>query len=132
MKEIIVRTQNNREFVDITAQIEKAVRDMGSESGICHLYVPHTTAAVTINESADYAVKEDIIDALTRLIPSSLDYKHIEGNAHAHIQASLIGSSESVPVVDGKIQMGTWQGIFFCEFDGPRERKLWITLTQSH
>jgi len=132
MKEIIVRTQNNREFVDITAQIEKAVRDMGSESGICHLYVPHTTAAVTINESADYAVKEDIIDALTRLIPSSLDYKHIEGNAHAHIQASLIGSSERVPVVDGKIQMGTWQGIFFCEFDGPRERKLWITLTQSH
>jgi len=132
MKEIIVRTQNNREFVDITAQIEKAVRDMGSESGICHLYVPHTTAAITINESADYAVKEDIIDALTRLIPSSLEYKHIEGNAHAHIQASLIGSSESVPVVDGKIQMGTWQGIFFCEFDGPRERKLWITLTQSH
>ena len=128
MKELIVRTQSNQEFLDITAQVEKALRDLGADSGICHLFVPHTTAAITINESADYAVKEDILDALARLVPHSLEYKHIEGNAHAHIQASLMGSSESIPIQSGKLQLGTWQGIFFCEFDGPRERKLWMTV----
>ena len=127
MKEIVVRTQQNRELLDISAQLDKAIRELGISSGALHLFVPHTTAAITINEITDPAVRDDIADSMNRQVPQSLSYKHIEGNSHAHIQASMIGSSVIVPVDQGKLQLGTWQGVMFCEFDGPRERKLWIT-----
>ena len=127
MKEIVVRTQQSRELLDITPQLDKAMREIEISSGALHLFVPHTTAAITINEITDPAVREDVVDSFNRLVPQSLSYKHIEGNSHAHIQASMIGSSVIVPVKDGKIALGTWQGVLFCEFDGPRERKLWVT-----
>lgn len=126
MKKITVKTRRERELLDITAQVERALREFGPITGACLLYVPHTTAGITLNENADPAVKEDILDALTRLVPSSLEYKHVEGNAHAHIQSSLIGHSVVIPVEDGKLQLGTWQGVLFCEFDGPREREVWV------
>ncbi len=126
MKTLTVRSNKKQEILDITQQVEKAVRELELSSGACCLYVPHTTAAITIQETADVAVKEDILDTLVRLIPRSLEYKHIEGNAHAHIQSSIIGSSVIVPVAEGKLKLGTWQGILFCELDGPRERNVWV------
>lgn len=126
MKSFVVKTQSREECLDITTQTEKAVRDLRIEAGTCTLYVPHTTAAIAIQETADPAVKEDILDAVRRLIPHSLEYKHLEGNAHAHIQASLIGNSVIVPVENGKLRLGTWQGVIFFELDGPRERNVWI------
>jgi secondary thiamine-phosphate synthase enzyme len=126
MKRITVKTHHAQELIDITPQVEKAVRELKIKSGACVLHVPHTTAGITINENADPAVKEDILDALARLVPRSLSYKHIEGNAHAHIQSSLIGHSALVPVENGRLSLGTWQGVLFCEFDGPRERTVWV------
>lgn len=126
MKAITVQTQREQELIDITAQVERAVRELGIPEGSCALYVPHTTAGITINENADPAVKEDILDALVRLVPKSLSYKHIEGNAHAHIQSSLLGHSALVPIEGGKLKLGTWQGVLFCEFDGPRKRTVWV------
>lgn len=126
MKRIAVKTSHTQELIDITDQLEKSVRELGLDTGACLLYVPHTTAGITINENADPAVKEDLLDALVRLVPRSLDYKHVEGNAHAHIQASLMGNSVVVPIVNRKPRMGTWQGVLFCEFDGPRERSVWV------
>ncbi|MBI1730123.1 YjbQ family protein [Candidatus Acetothermia bacterium] len=128
MKTILLRTKRSRELLDITQQIEKAIRELALSAGqtACLLYAPHTTAAITIQETADSAVKEDLLDKLAHLVPHSLEYKHVEGNAHAHIQSSLIGCSVIVPVKDGKLKLGTWQGILFCEFDGPRERNIWV------
>jgi secondary thiamine-phosphate synthase enzyme len=126
MKSITVQTQREQELIDITPQVERAVRGLGLSEGACMLYVPHTTAGITINENADPAVKEDILDALVRLVPKSLDYKHLEGNAHAHIQSTLVGHSVVVPIEGGKPRMGTWQGVLFCEFDGPRKRTVWV------
>jgi secondary thiamine-phosphate synthase enzyme len=126
MKRLTVKTQSKQELLDITGQVAKAVRELGIAEGACLLFTPHTTAAITINENADPAVKEDILDALGRLVPRSLAYKHVEGNAHAHIQASLIGNSVIVPIKEGQLALGTWQGILFCEFDGPRTREIWL------
>jgi secondary thiamine-phosphate synthase enzyme len=126
VKKITVKTQHERELLDITIQVEKAIRELGQKTGLCLLYVPHTTAGITLNENADPAVKEDILGVLSRLVPRSLEYKHVEGNAHAHIQSSLVGHSVLVPVEGGKVRLGTWQGILFCEFDGPRERAVWL------
>ncbi|OGF53303.1 MAG: hypothetical protein A2Z21_10575 [Candidatus Fraserbacteria bacterium RBG_16_55_9] len=126
MKKITVKTHHERELLDITAQVEKAIREFGPITGACMLYVPHTTAAITINENADPAVKEDILNSLTHLVPRSLEYRHVEGNAHAHIQCSLIGHSVCVPVEEGRLRLGTWQGILFCEFDGSRNREVWV------
>lgn len=123
---ISVQTRRTQEFIDITDRVEKAIRELGLSSGTCLLYVPHTTAGITINETADPAVKDDILGALRRLVPASLDYEHVEGNAHAHIQASLMGSSVLVAVEDGRLMKGTWQGVLFGEFDGPRERSVWV------
>lgn len=114
-------------MVDITSLVESAVKDSGMEEGICLVYVPHTTAGVTINENADPSVRADIQSVLSRLVPESRGYSHLEGNADSHIKASLMGSSIAVPVGGGRLQLGTWQGIFFCEFDGPRRRKALIT-----
>jgi len=114
------------EFVDITSQIEKEVRQSGISDGVCYLYNPHTTAGLTINEGADPAVQDDIVAALRKIVPMDYPYKHMEGNSPAHIMASMMGSSVTVFVENGKLVLGTWQRIFFCEFDGPRTRKvLW-------
>ena len=122
-----VKTSARTELIDITPKIAKLVKESGVTEGRCMLYVPHTTAAVTINESADPSVEMDILKDLQRLIPVSQDYyKHFEGNSASHTMASLIGSSVSVIVETKKLILGRWQGIFFCEFDGPRSRSVYL------
>ncbi len=128
MKTISIQTSRRSQMVDITAKIEKAILEAGREDGICLVYVPHTTAGITINENADPSVQSDIQAVLSKLIPEGAGYSHREGNADSHIKAGLMGSSVSVIVEGGKLRLGTWQGIFFCEFDGPRSRKTWIDL----
>ncbi|OGP53840.1 MAG: hypothetical protein A2Y65_06020 [Deltaproteobacteria bacterium RBG_13_52_11] len=125
-KEIQVKTKTRNELVDITPQVEKVVEESGIAEGICILAVPHTTAAVTVNENADPSVKADIIAKLNELAPTGDRYHHVEGNADAHIKATLVGPSEALLVTGGRLSLGTWQGVFFCEFDGPRTRRVWI------
>ncbi|WP_188398822.1 secondary thiamine-phosphate synthase enzyme YjbQ [Sporomusa sp. GT1] len=112
-------------FITITAQVRECVRRSRVRQGICQVFVPHTTAGVTINENADPDVVEDMLAALDRMVPE-LPYKHGEGNSPAHVKSSLVGCSVTVPVVDNDLYLGTWQGIYFCEFDGPRRRKVAI------
>lgn len=128
LKRLSIKTQAKQELIDITERIQRAVRELGISEGACVVFVPHTTAAITINEHADPSVKEDILTALGKLVPAGMHYQHAEGNAHAHIRASLLGHSVTVPIAGGKIALGTWQGIFFCEFDGPRQREVWVVL----
>ena len=123
MKEISLQTHSRVEMIDITAAIQKAVGDEKIEEGICLVYTPHTTAAVTINENADPDVSRDIISALEKIVPQNANYKHAEGNSPAHIKSSLTGASEMVIIENGRLVLGKWQSIFFCEFDGPRTRK---------
>jgi secondary thiamine-phosphate synthase enzyme len=130
-KQLNVRTSSRVELVDITSQVERVVSESQIKSGICTVYVPHTTAAVTINENADPSVKSDIITELNKVIPFDDNYSHLEGNAAAHIKSSLVGASETIMVEGGSLVLGTWQGIFFCEFDGPRSRKVVIKLVQG-
>ncbi len=122
MQRITVSTRRREELVDITSTVEKAVGKTGILSGLCVLYCPHTTAAITVNEGADPAVAEDMVMGLRRLIPRDWDFSHMEGNSDAHLKASLIGPSETIIVDGGKLVLGTWQRVFFCEFDGPRSR----------
>ncbi len=117
-----VRTSSRLEMVDITRHVRDAVASHAAGDGWCTVYVPHTTAGVTINEGADPDVASDILDALERIVPSGGSYRHREGNAAAHVKASLVGSSARVPIEGGRLALGTWQAIFFCEFDGPRSR----------
>ena len=131
LKTISVSSRRRAEFVDITAEVSSAVREAGVKEGICCVYVPHTTAGVTINENADPSVRRDIIETLGRLVPAGAGYSHLEGNADAHIKASLVGSSIQVIVEGGELKLGTWQGIFFCEFDGPRRRKVYVKVVSS-
>jgi secondary thiamine-phosphate synthase enzyme len=128
MDSIEVRTKKREELIDLTGEIGKLVAASGRADGVCVIYVPHTTAGVTINENADPDVKADILMTLRKLVPDSLPYAHSEGNSPAHVKASLIGSSVSVIVAEGKLRLGTWQGISFCEFDGPRTRHVWVTI----
>jgi secondary thiamine-phosphate synthase enzyme len=128
-KSINVKTGSRTEFLNITLKVQQVVKDSGVKSGICYVYVPHTTAAVTINEGADPSVVKDILSELNRVIPRSNNYLHMEGNSEAHIKTSLIGSSETVIVEGGKLQLGTWQAIFFCDFDGPRDRQVIVKVT---
>jgi secondary thiamine-phosphate synthase enzyme len=128
MNIVEVKTNSREEFIDITPLIEKIVKDSDKDSGICYVYVPHTTAGITINENADPSVKRDILMALDKLIPESWSYHHMEGNSPAHIKSSLIGHSVSLLIEKGNLALGTWQGIFFCEFDGPRRRKIYIKI----
>lgn len=121
-----VRTSKQTEFIDITRSVQEAVKKTGVEEGICFIFIPHTTAAVTINENADPSVSQDIVMELNKVVPFQNRYQHLEGNSPAHIKASLIGCSQSVFVESGKLTLGTWQGIFFCEFDGPRNRKVYV------
>lgn len=122
--EIAVTTHSKTEFIDMTTRIQDAVAREGMASGLCMVYVPHTTAGVTINESADPSVQRDILMVLDRMVPARADYRHLEGNSPAHVKASLMGASALVGVTGGRLVLGTWQGIFFCEFDGPRSRKM--------
>ena len=123
MKEISLETHSRVEMIDITAAVQKAIGEEKIEEGICLVYTPHTTAAVTINENADPDVPRDILAALDRAVPLSANYRHAEGNSAAHVKSSLVGASELVIIENGRLVLGTWQSIFFCEFDGPRTRK---------
>ena len=125
-KEIQVKTTTRNELVDITLSVERVVEESGVSEGICVLAVPHTTAAVTVNENADPSVKADIIAKLSELVPAGDRYQHLEGNADAHIKATIVGPSETLLVKGGRLSLGTWQGVFFCEFDGPRTRRVVI------
>ncbi len=121
-----VSTGRKEELINITAKVADGVSKLSIDSGLCVVYVPHTTAAVTINENADPAVSQDILLGLSHMKLESLHFAHLEGNSPAHIKSSLIGCSVSVIVEKGRLQLGTWQGIFFCEFDGPRTRKVMV------
>ena len=123
---ISVSSSKKVQLIDITHDVEKIVSSSGASSGVCYVYTPHTTAAITINENADPDVVTDIITSLDRLFPWNDHYRHREGNSAAHVKASLIGPQVVVPVRDGRLQLGTWQAVFFCEFDGPRRRHVLI------
>ncbi len=124
-----IQTSVKKEATEITSIVAKYVKDI--KSGVAIVYVPHTTAGITINEAFDPSVVEDMLNELTRLIPYSSHYKHLEGNADAHIQASIIGSSVMIPIENGELALGKWQGIFFMEFDGPRNRKFFIKIVEG-
>ena len=128
LKEITIQTNTQTQILDITAQVQNAVDESGITEGLCCVFVPHTTAGVTINENADPSVKQDIVMELNKVIPFDDNYSHLEGNSAAHIKASIIGSSVNVPVKNNNLLLGTWQGICFCEFDGPRTRKFYVKI----
>jgi secondary thiamine-phosphate synthase enzyme len=127
MYKINVKTGQKKEFMDITARVQEIVSKEG-KNGICFVYVPHTTCGLTINENADPAVKTDIKNKLEELVPENDDYLHMEGNSDAHIKSSILGHSLQIFVENSLLQLGTWQGIFLCEFDGPRNREVWIKI----
>jgi secondary thiamine-phosphate synthase enzyme len=124
LQTLTVRTSSRNEFLDLTREIQAAVLESGVREGLCHLFVPHTTAALTINENADPSVKSDILMVLNKIISDQEPYRHLEGNSPAHIKASLLGPQLTLMVSSGRLVLGTWQGIYFCEFDGPRTRRL--------
>lgn len=125
---IEVSTKSKQQFMEVTPMIEERVKKRGIKNGVCFIYVPHTTAGITVNENADPSVVRDILHALDRLIPVDGDYTHLEGNAHAHVKASIIGHNAILLVENGKLVLGTWQGVFLCEFDGPRIRKVLVKI----
>ncbi|MBW1724061.1 MAG: YjbQ family protein [Deltaproteobacteria bacterium] len=125
---LTVKSINQTELIDITTEIQDAVLSAGIGQGLCMLYVPHTTAAITINENADPSVKDDILMIIDKIVPWKAGYRHLEGNSPAHIKSTLVGSSELIAIENGRLVLGTWQGIFFCEFDGPRTRKVHVRL----
>lgn len=128
VKTIAIKTGRREELVDITAMVNEAIAESGITAGVCFLTVPHTTAAVTVNEGYDPDVAADIISGLARLVPRSAGYAHAEGNADAHVKATLVGTSVVLPVADGRLVLGRWQAVFFCEFDGPRRREIRVKL----
>ena len=128
---LTVKSKSRTQLIDITSEIQKAVRSSGISEGLCMLYVPHTTAAITINESADPSVASDIMMVLNEVIPWKADYRHLEGNSPAHIKSTLVGASEVIAIESGSLVLGTWQGIFFCEFDGPRTRSVHMRLLKG-
>lgn len=129
MKILNVTSKHQNEFIDITKDIQIIVSSAGViENGYCLLFVPHTTAGITINESADPSVKSDILMMLNKMVPLDAGYRHIEGNSAAHVKSTLVGVSQLVHIENNRLILGTWQGIFFCEFDGPRNRKVHVSL----
>ena len=128
MKTVTIDTRQRNEMIDITSIVETSLKESSIKDGICYVFVPHTTAGITINENADEDVKTDMLNVLSKLIPYKGDYRHMEGNSDAHVKASLMGSTATVIVEDGKLVLGIWQSIFFCEFDGPRKRKIMIKI----
>jgi secondary thiamine-phosphate synthase enzyme len=131
METINIRSTRQTEFIDITGQVQDAVKRLKISDGVCYVYVPHTTAGVTVNENADPTVQQDIIMVLDEIVPQGQAYRHGEGNSPAHIKASLLGSSLAVFVESGRLVLGTWQGIYFCECDGPRSRRVYVKGLES-
>jgi secondary thiamine-phosphate synthase enzyme len=131
MERFGVETRRRVELVDITEQVERAVRASGVKEGVAHVFALHTTAGITINENADPTVVQDLLAALERAVPDEAPYRHGEGNSPAHVKSSLMGCSASVPVEGGRLVLGTWQAIYFCEFDGPRHRQVAVQVTAA-
>lgn len=131
VKTISIQTKSRMELQDITARVEDVVRAAKVKNGICHIFIPHTTAAVTINENADPSVQRDIVNWLNENVPFDADYGHSEGNASAHIKSTIVGIDREVFIEEGRLKLGTWQGIFFCEFDGPRRRNVYVKIVED-
>ena len=129
METLRIKTSRRTQLVDVTGEVERVVRASGVKSGVCYVYVPHTTAAVTINEHADPDVASDLEGVFDRLVPHSGPYRHGEGNTDSHAKAVIVGASQVIFVEQGRLVLGQWQGIFFCEFDGPRERKILVRVS---
>ena len=128
IRQLRVKTNSRTELVDITQGVQRLVAESGVRSGVCYVYVPHTTSGITINENSDPNVGRDILKELNKIIPFDDHYGHGEGNSAAHIKSSIVGVSETVMVEEGRLALGTWQAVFFCEFDGPRQRKIAVKL----
>jgi secondary thiamine-phosphate synthase enzyme len=126
METVRVKTDRRTQLIDVTREVERAVGSSGVASGVCYVYIPHTTAAVMINEHADSDVATDLEGVFDRLVPHKGPYRHGEGNSDSHAKAVMVGASQTIIVEGGKLALGTWQGVFFCEFDGPRDRKMWV------
>jgi secondary thiamine-phosphate synthase enzyme len=126
MHSFSIQTRKHSQFLDITAELQSWVNDVGCSNGVVTVFVPHTTAGITINENADPDVVRDMMQALENAVPWEAGYRHSEGNAAAHVKASLMGSSVQIIVGSGRLQLGTWQSVYFCEFDGPRTRNVWV------
>ena len=131
MEEIQIKTRNRIEMIDITPLVNAVVNKSGVKNGVCIVFIPHTTAAITINENADPDVMHDILTELNKIIPLQDNYRHGEGNSAAHIKSTLTGCSQTVFIENGTLQLGTWQSLFLCEFDGPRNRKAWIIIVKG-
>lgn len=130
-RELQIRTNSHTEMIDITSKLQQVVTDSGVKEGICVAFVPHTTAALTINENADPDVVRDFTTELEKIVPWEDGYHHMEGNSAAHLKASMIGFSEQIIIEGGRLQLGTWQGVYFCEYDGPRNRKLRVKILEG-
>lgn len=131
MEKFSVRTTTHAQFVNIDREINRVIADSSVREGVCRVFVPHTTAGVTINENADPDVVRDILASLDRLVPWNNNYAHTEGNSAAHIKASMLGFSQTVFIQNGAMALGTWQSVYFCEFDGPRTRQVWVEITPA-
>ena len=131
MREFMVQTKKHTQFVRIDSEVQRIVEASGVREGVCHIHVPHTTAGVTINENADPDVVADMAMILDRMVPWTGGYAHEEGNSAAHVKASLMGANQAVLVSGGRLALGTWQGIYFCEFDGPRTRRVWVQIIRG-
>jgi secondary thiamine-phosphate synthase enzyme len=132
LRKVAVSSKVREEFIDITGEIEQIVKETGVGEGLCVVYVPHTTAGVTVNENADPSVSRDILQTLSRLVPrNDPSYRHAEGNSDSHIKSAVVGFSQTIPITGSRLSLGTWQGIFFCEFDGPRNRSLLVQVLSA-
>ena len=131
LKRFQISTELETELIDITSNIEKLIKDSKVTEGICSVFVPHTTAGIVINENADPSVKRDFLVELNKMVPDREYYTHAEGNSSAHIKTNIVGSSETIFIENGRLLLGTWQGIFFCEFDGPRTRTVWVKIIKE-
>jgi secondary thiamine-phosphate synthase enzyme len=131
METLRVKTKRRTQLVDVTAEVQRVVAESGVDSGVCYVFVPHTTAAVTINEHADPDVAADLEGVFDRMVPHAGPYRHTEGNTDSHAKAVMVGASQIIFVERGKLALGTWQGVFLCEFDGPRERKVWLKVVMG-
>jgi len=126
-----IATSSRAQMVDVTGEVKRAVSESGVQEGFCQIYVPHTTAGIAINENADPSVAQDILAVLEKMAPRGGSYRHLEGNADSHVKASIVGSSETVLIEGGRLVLGTWQGLFLCEFDGPRRRRLLVKVVEA-
>ena len=129
--QINISTSKNNQLVNITQNVQEAITKSGVSDGICFVHIAHTTAGITINENADPDVVRDILLSLDDIVKNLSGFRHFEGNSTAHVKSSLMGNSVSIPIQNGKLQLGTWQGIYFCEFDGPRNRKAWVNCVEG-